>query len=122
MSIWSSLVKLVSGPLRQLAVIAGAAVAAEYGSEQAEQVIRRIPSEFVHPQEDGSVMVQLAAQLGPDGTDPNLDHRAPIQDELLRNPDLKSAVVTLAAQAWTRVNQQIANGFDLRFMDPEGHA
>ena len=57
MSIWSSLVKLVSGPLRQLAVIAGAAVAAEYGSEQAEQVIRRIPSEFVHPQEDGSRII-----------------------------------------------------------------
>ncbi len=57
MSFLSNLLKTVTGPLKQLAVLAGAAVAAEYGSEQAEQVIRRIPSEFVHPQEDGSRII-----------------------------------------------------------------
>jgi hypothetical protein len=56
-SIWSSLVKLVSGPLRQLALLAGAAVAVEYGSEQAEQVIRRLPEEFVHQGPDGARII-----------------------------------------------------------------
>jgi hypothetical protein len=64
-SIWSSLVKMVSGPLRQLAVIAGAAVAAEYGSEQAEQIIERLPDEFVHAGPQGHRIIGVA--VGPVG-------------------------------------------------------
>jgi hypothetical protein len=64
-SIWSSLVKLVSGPLRQLAVIAGAAVAVEYGSEQAEQIIERLPEEFIHSGPQGSrVIGVMVGQVG----------------------------------------------------------
>ena len=65
MSILSKLLKQVSGPLRQLAVIAGAAVAAEYGSEQAEQIIERLPSEFVHSGPQGSRIIGVqVGQVG----------------------------------------------------------
>jgi len=56
-SLLSKLLKSVTGPLKQLAVLAGAAVAAEYGAEQAEQIIRRIPGEFVHQGPQGSRVI-----------------------------------------------------------------
>jgi len=57
MSALSSLLKLVTGPLKQLAVIAGASIAQEYGSEQAEQIIERLPTEFVHQGPGGTRVV-----------------------------------------------------------------
>ena len=57
MSFLKTLLKSVTGPLRKLAVIAGAAVAQEYGSEQAEQIIRRIPGEFVHDAGGGARII-----------------------------------------------------------------
>lgn len=59
---------------------------------------------FCHPQPTGEVMVQLAYQG--DESDPQtaLDRINPIQDELLGNPDLKSAVTTLVADAWSKSN------------------
>lgn len=57
MSLLSKLLKSVTGPLKKLAVVAGAAVAQEYGSEQAEQIIRRIPGEFVHQGPHGSRVI-----------------------------------------------------------------
>lgn len=73
---------------------------------------------YFHPQEDGSVMVQLAGQLAYDGTDPDGPSREALQAELLSEPRLKSAVTTLAAQAWHRASlaRHLAN------MEPEGHA
>ena len=76
---------------------------------------------YFHPQPDGSVMVQLAAVVGPGGEDPNLDERAPIQAELLHDPELKSAVTTLAAQAWKRASD--ANALlAATLAEPKGHA
>lgn len=79
---------------------------------------------YFHPQDDGSVMVQLAATTGPAGTDPNSDHREPIQRELLLDPDLKSAVTTLAADAWYRMHQRAPAAATINLMDiePAGHA
>lgn len=73
---------------------------------------------YFHPQPDGSVMVQLAGQLADDGSDPHSEARDKLQTELLADHRLKSAVTTLAAQAWNRACQaaQLAN------MEPQGNA
>lgn len=79
---------------------------------------------YFHPQGDGSVMVQLAAKLETDCEDPNFDRRAPIQNELLLDPDLKSAVTTLAAGAWYRMQHRAPAAASINLMDiePAGHA
>lgn len=61
---------------------------------------------FCHPQPTGEVMVQLAYQAGetesgqPEDPQVTLDRVTPVQAELMADPDLKSAVTTLVADAW----------------------
>lgn len=61
---------------------------------------------FCHPQPDGSVMVQLAFKhgQGAEAIEEALDQIQPLQDELMHNPDLKSAVCTLIADTWHMAN------------------
>lgn len=72
---------------------------------------------FCHPQPDGSVMVQLAATSEQESAriSPEQDE---IQNEILWDPDLKSAVTTLVAQAWNRAS----NAPNLMNIEPAGHA
>ena len=68
---------------------------------------------YCHPQPDGSVMVQLAYQHEQDAEaiEEAIDRIQPLQDRLLRDPTLKSAVCTLIADAWNFARQK-----------PAGHA
>jgi len=65
---------------------------------------------FCHPQPDGSVMVQLAYKHGHDANsiEEALDKIQPLQDELMHNPDLKSAVCTLIADTWHMASKPAA--------------
>jgi hypothetical protein len=65
---------------------------------------------FCHPQPDGSVMVQLAFRHGEGmvAIEEALDEIQPLQDELMHNPDLKSAVCTIVADTWHMARQQPA--------------
>lgn len=65
---------------------------------------------FCHPQPDGSVMVQLAFKhgQGAEAIEDALDMIQPLQDELFANPDLKSAVCTLIADAWNMARRPAA--------------
>lgn len=63
---------------------------------------------FCHPQEGGAVMVQLAfksppVEIATEGGEPApsaIEKAEHIQAELLGDPELKSAVTTLVANAW----------------------
>lgn len=64
---------------------------------------------FCHPNaETGEVMVQLASQgdlLDTEEQAANRNRRInDLQNELLANPELKSAITTLVADAWARGN------------------
>lgn len=64
---------------------------------------------FCHPNaETGEVMVQLASQGDllhtPEEAEKRNANILDLQNELLANPTLKSAITTLVADAWTRAS------------------
>lgn len=66
---------------------------------------------FCHPNEEtGEVMVQLASQGSlldePEVRNRKAEKIASLQDELLKEPALKSAITTLVADTWAMARQR----------------
>ncbi len=74
---------------------------------------------FCHDQGEGVCLVQLATMA--EKGEQSIAAYA-LQQELLSDPELKSAVTTLVADAWAKKRGELLAASQLATMEPAGHA